>query len=123
MREMHPDARRGLSLFRRRKFYEAHECFENAWRETKDASREFYRALLQLSGGFYRLTQKRPRAANKFFSRSLHWFQHYPDPFLGIDTDRLKELLIDLIASTGIRQTTIPEDDFLTMQDLFEEKT
>jgi len=39
---MHIQAQKGLCLFTRREFYEAHEYFERAWRETQDDSREFY---------------------------------------------------------------------------------
>jgi len=119
---MHPDARQGIILFSQRKFYQAHENFESAWRETKDNPREFYRALLQLSGGYYRLTQKRLKAAKKFFKRSLHWLHNYPDPFFGIETSRLKDPLIDLIGATDIHEKSIFEDVFSAIQDLFEEK-
>jgi len=119
---MHPDAQQGLSLFAQREFYDVHEYFENAWRETKDNSREFYRALLQLSGGFYRLTQERPQAANKFFKRSLFWLQNFPDLFMGIETSRLRVLLINLIDATDINHRSIFEDIFSAIQDLFEEK-
>jgi len=39
---MHIQAQKGLGLFTRREFYEAHEYIERAWRETQDDSREFY---------------------------------------------------------------------------------
>ena len=55
----------GLEAFRKKEFYSAHEYFEDAWRKTLGTSREFYRALLHLSGGFFRLTQSRPGAAKK----------------------------------------------------------
>ena len=79
------DAIQGLDAFNSHDFYEAHELFEKAWRETPDDSRELYRGLLHLSGGCYRLTQGRPEAARKFFKRALHWITPFPEEFLGIE--------------------------------------
>ncbi len=118
---MHPDAKIGIRLMTQHAFYEAHEYFENAWRETKDDSREFYRAILQLSGGFYRLVQKRPQAAEKFFKRSLYWLQGFPSAYLGINTDNLRNLLINLLNSIKTNQTDIIDSFFPDIKDLFEE--
>ncbi len=89
----------GLYLFNQGYFYEAHEYFEDAWRETEDDSREFYRVLLQLSGGFFRLNQRRPQAAKKFFSHALGWLERFPNPTLDFDTLALKNWLKELIAA------------------------
>ncbi len=97
---IHPEAVKGLQAFNQREFYDAHEYFEDAWRISPLEEREFYRALLQLSGGFYRLTQGRPAAAHKFFDRALFWLRPFPDSFKSLDVvdlrARLKALLIAL---------------------------
>jgi predicted metal-dependent hydrolase len=79
----------GLEAFRNEAFYAAHEYFEDAWRKTPDPSREFYRALLHISGGFYRLTQDRPVAAKKFFTHAIKWLAFFPYRFADIQTDLL----------------------------------
>lgn len=89
----------GLQSFNRGDYYEAHEWFEDAWRETSDQTREFFRALLHLSGGYFRLTQERPEAAQKFFERSLQWTIQFPSPYLHIDTAALKTHLEKLISA------------------------
>ena len=83
----------GLDAFNRREFFAAHEYFEDAWRKTPGDSREFYRALLHLSGGFFRLTQARPAAALKFFSHTLKWLAFFPSPYRGFITDELIDYL------------------------------
>ncbi len=93
-------ARQGISLFNQRQFFTAHEYFEDAWRETTDESREFYRALLHISGGFFRLSQDRPSAARKFFSRALDWLTRFENPTFGFNTAKLRryiEILIQAI--------------------------
>lgn len=90
----------GMQAFNQGNYYAAHEHFEDAWRDTDDDTREFYRALLHISGGFFRLTQNRPGAARKFFSRALHWLDAFPSPYLGLDTSEIKlniHMLIDSI--------------------------
>ena len=101
------EAEKGLLLFNQREYYEAHEYFEAAWRQTRHPSREFYRALLQVSGGFYRLTQERPEAAKKFFTHALGWLHDFPSPFLGIDTAELKMQLQKII--NAIEQNHVTE--------------
>lgn len=94
----------GLLLFNQHFFYEAHEYFEDAWRETEDESREFFRVLLQMSGGFYRLKQRRPQAAKKFFTHALSWLNGFPNPYRGINTNNLKKMLQELINAIDSNQ-------------------
>lgn len=101
------DVHQGLSLFKLDEYYEAHEAFESAWRKTDDSSREFYRALIHISGGFYRLTQNRPNAAVKFFEHALKWLMLFPDTHLGFDIALLKTDLNNIIGA--IEQGQIEE--------------
>lgn len=90
---------KGLESFNQSEFYRAHEFFETAWRQTTDDSREFFRALLHLSGGFYRLTQNRPEAARKFFTHALRWFDTFPAQYHGFDVGTMKANLHQLISA------------------------
>ena len=87
----------GLAAFTQGNFYEAHEFFEDAWRDSLDESREFYRALLHISGGFYRLTQSRNEAAKKFFLHAHKWLVQFPSPYRGVTTSRLQEYMLYII--------------------------
>ena len=90
----------GLQRFNQREFYEAHEDFEAAWRQTHGEEREYYRALLQISGGFFRLSQGNPQGAQKFFQLASGWLARFPNSFLGIDNlavqNNLNAILHDL---------------------------
>jgi len=87
----------GLETFNQGLFYEAHEYFENAWRQTSGKEREFFRAFLHLSGGFFRLTQDRPGAALKFFVHSLKWFSVFPGSFFGYRVTHIRQHLRQLM--------------------------
>lgn len=102
----------GIQLLNQDRFYEAHEAFETAWRRTQDPSREFYRALLQVGGGFFRLSQGKPQAAKKFFSHALKWLALFPSPHLGFDTEILMEDIQKIIL--------VIENDNLDIQELKE---
>lgn len=99
---------KGISHFNNRSFFEAHEYFENAWRETQGQEREFYRALLQISGGYYRLTQANTSGARKFFSRALNWLALFPDFFQGMQTSAIIENVQTLLIA--ISQNLSPEE-------------
>lgn len=110
---------KGLQSFNRREFYAAHEHFENAWRQTPGDEREFYRAFLHLSGGFYRLSQNRPGAAQKFFTHADKWFAAYPDDFYGFNVSRIRQYLHQLISSLekSISAGEILRNQFQTIHD------
>lgn len=115
----------GLVAFSKRDFYTAHEHFEDAWRKTPGASREFFRVLLHISGGFFRLTQSRPGAARKFFSHALKWLTFFPSPYAGIYTDLLTFQLENLIQAinTGIPCDMIQEEHFEPLRTLLDNRT
>lgn len=91
------NALKGLQAFNRQAFYDAHEYFETAWRTSPLDEREFYRALLQISGGFYRLTEDRPTAALKFFDRARFWLQTFPSTFKSVNVKALQGWLAALL--------------------------
>jgi len=104
----------GLQAYNKGDFYEAHEHFEVAWRQEGDDSREFYRALLQISGGFYRLTQDHPLAARNFFSHAQKWLSEFPDCHLGVNILQLNQTLSNLMKSIDQNKpsTEILREDF-----------
>ena len=108
-----PELAQGLKLFNQGDYYEAHEYFEDAWRKTGDPSREFYRALLQISGGFFRLTQGKPSAAYKFFTHALKWLEPFPDQHLGFNLPLLRSDLQKIVKAMEEGQTQV--DNLLAM--------
>ena len=112
----------GLEALRNEKFYAAHEYFEDAWRKTPEPSRELFRALLHISGGFYRLTQNRPGAAKKFFTHAIKWLAFFPSPFAGIQIDLLVFHLerITNVIDEGYPSDKILKENFKHIQSILE---
>jgi hypothetical protein len=53
----------GIALLREGSFLHAHECFEDAWRNSVCSERTYFHALAQLAASHYQLAQGRARAA------------------------------------------------------------
>jgi predicted metal-dependent hydrolase len=100
----------GILAFSHSEFYEAHEHFEDAWRVTPGPSREFYRALIQISGGFFRLTQGRKMAANKFFQHALHWLEGFQNTTLNVNISALKTNINAILTSI---ESPLSADDII----------
>jgi hypothetical protein len=53
----------GRSAFNRGAYFEAHERWEEAWKELDGADRIFLQGLIQIAAGLHHLQQRRPRPA------------------------------------------------------------
>jgi hypothetical protein len=107
------DFHKGLQAFNQQQFFQAHEHFEDAWRATPGEAREFYRAFLHVCGGFYRLTQDRPAAAQKFFTHAEKWLAGFPGYFSGFNVFQIRQHLERLILAI---QQDIPSSEILKNQ-------
>ena len=80
-----PLAVRGLELFNRGEYFEAHEELELAWREERGPVRELYRGILQIAVAYYHILRGNYRGAVKMFLRSRTWLGPFPDRCRGVD--------------------------------------
>jgi predicted metal-dependent hydrolase len=53
----------GRSAFNREQYFEAHELWEEAWKELAGDDRTFVQGLIQIAAGLHHLQQRRPRPA------------------------------------------------------------
>lgn len=75
----------GLELFNRRKYFEAHEVLEAAWRAEPGPVRELYRGILQIAVAYLHITRGNYPGSVKMFLRSRTWLTPFPDECRGID--------------------------------------
>ncbi len=87
---LHPRAYQGILLFNQKKFFQAHDELEFAWRETKDPIRELYRGILQVGVSYYHLENNNIRGAKIMLQRAQKWLKLFPDVCQGIDVKKLK---------------------------------
>jgi predicted metal-dependent hydrolase len=53
-----PGADEGVRLFNERRFFEAHDAFEEIWMERQGDERLFYQALIQIAVAFYKIDMR-----------------------------------------------------------------
>jgi hypothetical protein len=88
-----PIARRGVDLFNKQKFFEAHEALETAWRDETGPVRELYRAVLQAGVACYHIQRGNYSGAMKMIAHMRDWLAPFPPVCQGI---HLAELAADM---------------------------
>ena len=78
--------RKGIEQFNTQCFFEAHDTWEELWRETSGPDRLFYQGLIQTAVGLYHLTNGNLRGARSQFGKALDKLEHYLPTYHGIDT-------------------------------------
>jgi len=88
--------KRGIELFNQRKYWEAHEVWEQIWKQRQEDSRIFFQAIIQAAAAYYRVTQ-RPSyvGALNNFEKAFQKLEAFPDEFLGVDVERLRRAIFD----------------------------
>ncbi len=101
---LHPKAIEGLKLFNEKKFFEAHEELEDAWRSEVGEIRNLYQGILQVAVTYLHITRRNYNGALKVYERSMKWLKDYPDVCRGIHVGKLRsdaENIIKNIKSLG----------------------
>ena len=75
----------GIVHFNRHDFFEAHEVWEDLWRECAPADRRFYQGLIQAAVAAYHLGNGNWRGARRLFHSGRAYMAAYPSPHLGLD--------------------------------------
>ena len=99
---LHPKAVEGLKLFNQKKFFEAHEELEEAWRDEAGPIREMYRGILQVAVVYLHITRGNYDGAVKMYGRCMKWLNLWPDICRGIRIGKLKRDLEAVIKTIQI---------------------
>ncbi len=84
-------ARKGIELFNRGDYFEAHEELEHAWNEEGGPARELYRGILQVAVAYLQITRRNYNGAIKMFLRARQWLDPLPDVCRGVDVAALRK--------------------------------
>ncbi len=88
--KLHPKAIEGLRLFNQKRFFEAHEELEAAWRNERGAIRDLYRGILQVAVVYLHITRGNYDGAVKVHDRCMKWLRDWPDVCRGIQVGKLR---------------------------------
>lgn len=99
----HPCYVEYFRLFNNGQYYEAHDILEHVWLGSPDPQYTFYKALIQVAGGFvhlklhflapaHRVHSRRLRPAARLFDRSAVLLRDFPPVHDGLPIDAVRHL-------------------------------
>ena len=80
---------KGLRAFNKKKFYDAHEHWEDIWSEYRLPDEKFIQGLIQLSVSFVHLENNNLNGARSLLKKCNKKFENYSGIHRGIDVDLL----------------------------------
>ena len=90
---MHADFRkhleRGIDLFNRRRFFEAHEAWEDGWLLETGEPRRFLHGLIQVAAALVKLSRGEPRGTVTLLDKGLPKLRGIPGKRYGLDLEAL----------------------------------
>ncbi len=96
--------RRGVEEFNARRFFEAHEVWEELWRELSGPDRIFVQALIQTAAGLYHLTCDNERGAASQLEKALEKLHRYLPAYHGINTLHLADAVRHCREQIGVNR-------------------
>ncbi|HYH97099.1 DUF309 domain-containing protein [Hyalangium sp.] len=83
--DFHECLAEGVALFNAGRWYEAHEFWEEAWRQESGARRGLLQGLIQVAAGWLKHQEGRTEGARTLFTRALERLEPLPASFEGVD--------------------------------------
>jgi uncharacterized protein len=84
---------RGIELFNRSQFYDAHEVLEDVWRAAPAEHKRFLQGLIQVAVAFHHHSTGNHIGLRSLLERSSKNLAAYPDEFGGVDVRTLLNAL------------------------------
>jgi hypothetical protein len=89
----HDAYRRGLELFNRAEFFEAHEVLEDVWRAAPAGEKQFLQGLIQVAVGLHHHSTGNVAGACSLLQRASRNLRDYPEGFGGIQLNALLDAI------------------------------
>lgn len=80
-----PTFQRGATLFNARKYFDAHEVWEDVWRAAPAEEKKFLQGLIQVAVALHHHSRGNPEGARSLLARALRNLSHYPDSCAGVN--------------------------------------
>jgi uncharacterized protein len=112
----------GVALFNARKFWDAHEAWEEIWQSHPEDGRFFIQGLIQLAAAYHQLQRKIYRGFAIHLERAQNRLALFPDIFLGINVKALRESVdfwlheikqLDTSAEANFSEASVPKIELL----------
>jgi predicted metal-dependent hydrolase len=87
----------GINYFNAGRFFEAHEVWEDLWREEHGGLRLFYQGLVQAAVGMHHLSRANLLGAGAQIKKALAKLDRFPAETAGIDVRRFQADLGEIL--------------------------
>jgi predicted metal-dependent hydrolase len=79
----------GIEHFNKCDFFEAHEVWEDLWKDTEGPTRNFFKGLIHVAVCLHHFGNGNIRGAKKLYLSSRGYLQPYGPQFKGLDIEKL----------------------------------
>jgi predicted metal-dependent hydrolase len=87
---------RGRVLYAAGRFFEAHEAWEEAWREESGATRRLLHGLILVAAAYHKMAvQRQALGMSRLLDKGLAELQPLPDGFAGLRLARFRAALVE----------------------------
>ena len=102
----------GIAWFNRGEFFEAHEVWEDLWRDCPGADRRFYQALIQAAVALHHWGNRNRAGATRLFHSGRRYMEPYRPRHHGLDVDGFwrqveEALAVALSEASGRREPAV----------------
>lgn len=89
----------GLEAFNSSRFFEAHEHWEDLWRETLEPDKRFLQGLIQVAAAFHHYSRANLLGTRKLLQAGLLKLDDFPDVHGGLEIAALRSAVREWLAA------------------------
>ncbi len=102
---------RGIAYFNACEFFEAHEVWEELWKEYQGELRLFYKGLIQAAVALHHFGNGNIRGARKVYLSSRNYIKEYAPVCMGLDVDQFLSQFDACFAEVAATDVQFPQID------------
>jgi predicted metal-dependent hydrolase len=95
--------RTGVALFNARKFFEAHEVWEELWLAAAEPEKTFLQGLIQLAAAFHHQGRRNLQGTQSLLAAGLAKLERFPDDHRGLALGELRKAAKDWAEGEAVR--------------------
>jgi predicted metal-dependent hydrolase len=90
---------RGLEAFNSSEFFDAHELWEDVWRETPGPDKRYLQGLIQIAAAFHHYSRANLRGTRKLLEEGLLKLDTFPPSHRGLEIEPLRAAVREWLAA------------------------
>lgn len=88
--EKHERFERGLAHFNARRFFEAHEVWEEIWLVENEPAKTFLQGIIQIAAAFHHYLRENSEGAESLLAAGIVKISRFPDDYYGLAVENLR---------------------------------